>query len=115
MMTIDIDMANGTILHSVPIAGTFSERLLGLMFNSSSVYPNGMYFNGCNCIHTCFMRYEIDVFFMDSNGVICREFRKVGPWRVCSGGSGAMSVLETRAGLLPGLETGIKLTVPQTR
>ncbi len=94
-------------------AKTFYERLLGLMFSSPSAYPGGMYFANCSCIHTCFMRYKLDVFFMDVNGVICREFRDVGAWKVCAGGREAVSVLETCAGLMPALKVGVAVSVGQ--
>lgn len=70
-----------TVVDNLRIANTFKERLCGLMFRKSLPANEGLMLLGCNAIHTCFMKFAIDVVFMDINHrVICiRE--KIKPWR----------------------------------
>ncbi|EEG78726.1 DUF192 domain-containing protein, partial [Dethiobacter alkaliphilus] len=49
-------------------ADTFFKRLRGLMF--SRTFPgdiDALMLSPCNAVHTFFMRYSLDVLFLDSN------------------------------------------------
>lgn len=56
----------------------------------------GLLFVPGGSIHTAFMRFPIDVVFIDENGVVVDVAEHVGPWRHASG-SGSF-VLELAAG-----------------
>lgn len=69
------------VVDNLKIAKTFKERLLGLMFRKRLGASEGLMLLGCNAIHTCFMRFAIDVVFMDiDHKVICIK-EKIKPWR----------------------------------
>lgn len=69
------------VVDDLKIANSFKERLLGLMFKSKMHKSEGLLILGCNSIHTCFMRFAIDVVFMDmDHRVICIK-EKIKPWR----------------------------------
>jgi uncharacterized membrane protein (UPF0127 family) len=69
------------VVGELKIAKSFKERLLGLMFRKRLNESEGLLLLGCNSIHTCFMRFAIDVVFMDINhSVICIK-EKIKPWR----------------------------------
>ena len=70
------------VVDDLKIAKTFKERLLGLMFKRRMSGNEGLLILGCSSIHTCFMRFAIDVVFMDINhSVICIK-KRIKPWRL---------------------------------
>jgi uncharacterized protein len=78
-------------------AGTFWQRLKGLL-GRSQLYPGeGLHLTPCRSIHTFFMRFPIDVVFLDERGTVLRISSAVAPWRglVCTE---AKSALELPAG-----------------
>ncbi len=80
-------------------ADTFFKRLIGLMgkkdFNHALLFANLR----DSSIHTMFMRFEIDVYFIDENK---RVFDKTSlkPWRFYKSKKQAKYVLETKKGVL---------------
>ncbi|HNU79774.1 MAG TPA: DUF192 domain-containing protein [Bacillota bacterium] len=69
------------VVDEIKIARSFKERLMGLMFKSRISKNEGLLMLGCNSIHTCFMRFAIDVVFMDLNHRVIFIKEKVKPWR----------------------------------
>lgn len=72
---------NGDVIcNNVFSAETFYERLKGLMF-----YPpenkRFLLIRNCNSVHTCFMKYNIDIVGLDSNFQIIKIFKSVKPFR----------------------------------
>lgn len=57
------------------------ERARGLIGRPPPEPGTVMGFRRCNAIHTCFMRYPIDVLFVDRDGRAVRVLRDVKPWR----------------------------------
>jgi len=68
----------------VEIADTFLKRTLGLMFRKPGMYH--MIFTVSKpqrvLIHTCFMRFPIDVTFYNEEGVIVKTVKHMKQWRV---------------------------------
>ena len=54
----------------------------------------------CSSIHTFFMRFPIDVVFVDKNRRVVKTAGHVKPWRILLGGKGAHAVIELPAGAL---------------
>ncbi|MGE5630106.1 MAG: DUF192 domain-containing protein [Caulobacteraceae bacterium] len=70
------------VVSDLKIAKNFFQRLKGLMFRKRLGFSEGLMILGCNSIHTCFMRFAIDVVYMDINHkVICIK-EKIKPWRL---------------------------------
>ncbi|MBP7275087.1 MAG: DUF192 domain-containing protein [Kiritimatiellae bacterium] len=96
------------IARDVRDAGGPIGRALGLM--GRKVWPAGVALRIRNCasIHTCFMRFAIDVVFLDADDRITRVTRGLPPWRAAFGGRTARTALEWLAGSLPedGLHIG---------
>ena len=65
----------------IAVANTFLRRLRGLMFSRSLPADSGLLIIGCNSVHTAFMRYAIDVVYLDKNGTVVRCVTKLEPWR----------------------------------
>lgn len=70
------------VVDNVKIAKTFKERFWGLMFKKKLGSSEGLMLLGCNSIHTCFMRFAIDVVFMDINHRVIGIKEKIRPWQL---------------------------------
>lgn len=87
---------------SVPVARTFSSRLRGLMGRASLGEEEGLFLSNCSRVHCCFMRFPIDVLYLDSNlrGI---EVETLFPWQLGKRVKGACHVLEMSAGYFDGI------------
>ena len=81
----------------VRIATTRGSRLRGLIGQSGLEPGQGLLLSPARSVHTCFMRFPIDVVFLDRDLVVVDVARAVGPWRL-RGRRGARAVLELAAG-----------------
>ena len=77
------------------LADTFLKRFKGLMFKKN--FENGLLFTNLtdSSIHTLFMRFEIDVYFMNENKIIF-EKTTLKPWRFYKPKKQAKYILETK-------------------
>jgi len=80
-------------------ARTAWQRLRGLLGHPALPCCRGLWIRRCRAVHTCGMRYAIDVAFLDRGGRVLRVAR-LAPWRAAWCGQ-ADSVVELRAGCLP--------------
>lgn len=89
-------------LVSVPVARTFSSRLRGLMGRASLGEEEGLFLAECSRVHCCFMRFPIDVLYLDSNlrGI---EVETLLPWQLGKKVKGTCHVLEMPAGYFDGI------------
>ena len=87
---------------SVPVARTFSSRLRGLMGRASLGEEEGLFLAECSRVHCCFMRFPIDVLYLDSNlrGI---EVETLLPWQLGKKVKGTCHVLEMPAGYFDGI------------
>ena len=85
----------------VRAATRFHERLFGLMGRAPLGPGVALWLAPCASIHTCFMRFAIDVVFLDATGAILRVARDVRPWRLAWAPRGTHSVVEVQSGWLP--------------
>ena len=63
------------------LADRFGSRLRGLMFTRLLAPDTGLLIRHCNSVHTCFMRYAIDVVYLDHDGFVTRCVERLRPWR----------------------------------
>jgi uncharacterized membrane protein (UPF0127 family) len=80
------------------MASTFVERALGLLVKSSLPQTDALWIVPCGGIHTWFMRFSIDVLFLDKDNEVLRVVPDVGPWRFVFAPRGTYSVVELAAG-----------------
>ncbi|MBN2793970.1 MAG: DUF192 domain-containing protein [Clostridia bacterium] len=59
---------------------TFYKRFKGLMFKTS-MNKEGYLFRNCKSIHTCFMKFPIDVVGIDENFQVMEIHSKIVPWK----------------------------------
>ncbi len=93
------------------VADSFFTRFLGLMGRRPSDY--GLLLIPCNSVHTCFMRYDLDVFFLDKDYKVLAIRRDMKPWRMSSIIREARMVLElpSSLGILKQIEIGTRLII----
>ena len=78
------------------VARTFRERARGLIGTKSLAPDEGLLIKKCNAIHTCFMAFPIDAYFLDRDGRVVKVVRNIRPWRLFVwGGWRSSQVLET--------------------
>lgn len=89
---------NGEFLFSdVKIANTFWKRFKGLMFKKNMSPNEAILLKNCSCIHTCFMRFPIDVVYLDNDFRVLKT-ESVQPWRIGSFVKGAKHIIEIKYG-----------------
>ena len=97
---ICLAIAGRVVIPRIREARRFHERLIGLMGRGSLGPGDALWLLPCGSIHTCFMRFAIDVVFLDSSGTVLRVTRNVRPWRLAWAPRGTHSVVEVQAGWL---------------
>src|SRR5579884_2793181 len=63
-------------------ASSFITRGIGLMGRRSLSRGEALILPGCKSITMFFMRFPLDIVFLDENGVVCADLREFRPWRV---------------------------------
>jgi uncharacterized membrane protein (UPF0127 family) len=79
------------------VADSPLPRMRGLLGRRNLGSDEGVLLRPAGSIHTFFMRFPIDVVFLDRDGRVLRVAESVRPWRTAAA-RGARSVLELRAG-----------------
>ena len=64
-------------------ANTVAKRMVGLLNRKSLAPGEGLLLDRCYGIHTFFMRFPIDVLFLDKDYRIMRAVPALPPWRTC--------------------------------
>jgi len=83
------------------VCDTFAKRLRGLMFRRTPLAPDeAAWLEPCDSIHTFFMKFPIDVLFLDRDGVVLAAYEQVRPWRIVPSVRGARVALELPAGAI---------------
>jgi uncharacterized membrane protein (UPF0127 family) len=100
-MTAVLEKDGVVLIDSVRVATGFGIRFLGLMGRSGLAHGKALYFPGCGCVHTCFVRFRLDLIFLDRQMRVIRIARNIRPWRLAVGCRGAKGVVETASGWLP--------------
>ena len=108
MATLTLRREDGRVVcERVVVADRAYRRMRGLLGRRGIQETEGMVLRPAWNIHTAFMRFPIDVVFLDSDQVVIRIEREVPPWRTVSC-RGAREVVELAAGacVQRGLEVG---------
>ena len=77
------NLTRGTIVASrVRVAKSMVARARGLMFTRSLADDEGLLINPCGSIHMFFMRFALDVLYVDQFDRVVRTQRNIKPWRI---------------------------------
>ena len=102
---------NGATLE-IELADNFFKRLRGLMFRKNLSEGCGLLLAPCNSVHMLFMRFAIDVIYLDENFCIKKIVRNLPAWlgmSICFGAWGALELPSGEAERL-NLRVGQKFT-----
>ena len=78
----------------IVIADTWQMRTKGLIGRAKLNHGEGLLIPNCKAIHTWFMRFAIDVVFMDKDYCVVKTISQLKPFRLAFGGRSAQHVLE---------------------
>ncbi len=93
-----LNVTRGTVLATrLLVADTPKSRGKGLLGRDSLSTGEGLWIVPCQAIHMFFMRFSIDLVYLDRKKRVCKVRRSVGPWRI-SACLTAYSVLELPSG-----------------
>lgn len=84
------------LFDSVKTADNFFIKAFGLIFRKEPKPGEGLLFYKCNSIQTFWMRFAVDVIFLDKNNKISALFSRLGPFRMTPFIKGADKALELR-------------------
>ena len=104
----------GVLCERVDVADTILPRARGLLGRDQLARGTGMTFRPGWSIHTAFMRFAIDVVFLDAELVVQRIASELRPFRTASF-KGAREVVELAAGECErrGLQVGDRISWKQ--
>jgi len=98
-MALKNSRSGAVIASSVELAMTSAERRRGLLGRDSMAPDSAIVITRCNAVHTFWMRFAIDVAFVDSSGTVKKVVEGLSPWRI-AGTLFASTVIEFPAGTL---------------
>jgi uncharacterized membrane protein (UPF0127 family) len=94
------------------LADSAPSRMKGLLGRKSLPHDEGVLLRPAGSVHTAFMRFPIDVVFLDRDLAVLDVVPELKPWRT-AGRRGAKAVLELAAGEAArrGLRPGVRLAL----
>jgi uncharacterized membrane protein (UPF0127 family) len=103
----------GRQLADAELADTALRRMKGLLGREGLVEGGGLVLTPCNSVHTWFMRFAIDVLFIDGAGTVLRAVRTMRPFQLAWGGFRAKTTIELPAGTLDaiGVQPGAHIRI----
>lgn len=84
------------------LADSFWERLRGLLGTKQLPDNTGLLLMRCNSIHMFFMRYALDIVYVDRNFQIVKLVHNIKPWQI-SGCWKAAHTIEVPVGTISAL------------
>ena len=101
MPLIATDLDTGTVIATnVVVAATRATRAAGLMARANLDPGEALWIIPSRGVHTCWMRFPIDLIALDDKGIIIDRVVHLRPWRIRLPRRGTAGVLELRAGTL---------------
>ena len=108
-----VNARTGSVLADVIEAAVDSKsRRRGLLGRDGLPDGHALVLAPCNAVHTCLMRFAIDVAFVARDGCVLKTVEPLGAWRVAMG-LRAFATIELPEGALRrhGVVTGDRLVV----
>ncbi|HUY82415.1 MAG TPA: DUF192 domain-containing protein [Acidobacteriaceae bacterium] len=107
-MTSPIKISNLTrqtdLAENAEVADTSATRQKGLLGRSGLLQGGGLWIVPCESVHTFFMKFPIDLVYIDRNKIVKKVCRNVRPWRL-SACLSAHSILELPVGAIDHSQT----------
>lgn len=87
------------------MAETFFKRIRGLLARKEFGKGEALIIKPCNSIHTFFMRFSIDVLFVDKNNAVIEAISNLRPFRVTRTYFNVVYVVELPEGVVESSST----------
>ena len=100
MSALVVERTGAVLCERVERADTWRSRLRGLLGRDGLAPGVGLLLDPCNSVHTFFMRFSIDVAFLDAQGLVVALSPRLSPWRATRVHLRARTTLELAAGAL---------------
>lgn len=116
MTLIAKNLTTGAVVADrVAVADTHATRAVGLLGRSGLEPGEGLWIVPSRGVHTCWMRFAIDVVALDGSGLVVDRVSAMKPWRIRLPRRGTAGVLELPAGALDatGTEVGHRIELAQ--
>jgi hypothetical protein len=99
--------AGVVVADHVEVAGSVLSRFRGLMFRDHLPEGHGLALRPCSSIHMFFMRFPLDVLFVDGDGAVVHLYHGLKPWRMSRIVRRAKAALELPEGTLRRAGVGV--------
>jgi uncharacterized membrane protein (UPF0127 family) len=96
-----------TLAGKVERADTFISRLVGLWGRRGLGSDEGFHLTPCSAIHTLFLRFPLDVLFLDKENSVVKLFSNLPPNRFAAAVGSSRSVLELAPGRILASKTDV--------
>ncbi len=94
------NLTRGTLIGDrIDVAGTSAERTRGLLKRAGLSEGEGLWIVPCEGVHTFFMKFPLDLIYIDRKHLVRKAVANVRPWRL-SMCIMAHSILELPAGTI---------------
>jgi uncharacterized membrane protein (UPF0127 family) len=87
----------------VVIAETFWHRFKGFMLKKEANYA--LLFKGCKSVHTFFMRFDLDIVYLDKENRVIKIIKQLKPFRVAMYVRNAVSILELHPNIIKDIDS----------
>ena len=91
----------------VSVAATRTARRVGLMKRDTFERGEALWIVPSRGVHTCWMRFAIDIVALDERGIVIDRVANLKPWRIRLPRRGTAGVLELPVGALTSSGTAI--------
>ncbi|MGH9428921.1 MAG: DUF192 domain-containing protein, partial [Terriglobia bacterium] len=89
-----------TLARVLTVADSFFRSLIGLMGRPGLEAGHGLWIVPCQSVHTFWMRFPIDVVFLDQHHTVIHLVESLRPFRISKHLSKASSVIELPVGAI---------------
>jgi uncharacterized membrane protein (UPF0127 family) len=103
---------NAVLGEAIDVADTSEKRRTGLLKHTGLAPGEGLWIKPCESVHTFFMKFAIDLVYIDKKQKVRKARKAVPPWRL-SACLSAHSILELPAGTIErtGTQAGDELSI----
>lgn len=99
-MRIENSTRSTCLADKCEIADSFIKRFKGLMGRNVLKQGHGLLILPCNSIHMCFMKFPLDIVFIDRDNTVVHIIEGIKPWRLSKIVYNAASVIELPVGTI---------------
>jgi uncharacterized membrane protein (UPF0127 family) len=82
MATLFNKTKNRVVISDLAVTKSHQERAVGLLSRNSLHENQGLWIRPCRSVHTFFMKFAIDVAFVDRDLRVKAVYENVGPWKL---------------------------------